>query len=1058
MITQEQKDAIKVKNRKSSRRQDLKQHCQKILDGIGRFDDNTASRAIWELLQNARDLSEHAHVKIVLDDDKLVFSHNGVPFNYDTFTSLIKQVSSEEKEDPNAAGQFGTGFMTTHKFSRNIQIDGCMEIAENEYAPINGFKLDRTAIEIQEMIDAMERQLTYADDLIEMPTVPSPTSKTTFTYYLDANRFKAAKQGVDNAIDLLPYVMTINNRIEQVEVCGTQVAKPVKMVKESSRPIDEDTNLYEITICTNGIDRKKIYYLQLEDRKDIVILPLKSEFLAEGLGDIPRFFIYFPLLGTETFGLNYIFHSERFYPEEPRNAIVLPEDNIDKKLKFDTNVKVLDEMTAMLFRYLDKYGDKITDARHLAKVDIDEHENSHQLTGDFYKGIRQKYITKLQSVPFLCVDGERVAVSQNDKVRFLAPDIVEFLTTEEGKGYLDVVYQYASQVAHLPQKDECLEWSGIVGKWDASRTERFITIKDIVDYISEKKDQTQLYDFLRFLKECKQLDNFALACIFPNREGELKSKPMLYDAKDINDVLYNVAKPLIPADTERFVDEKFNDLFESNKLNKYGRDDLKKSINDYVNGQKDLPEPFKETLPALLDYCSVFPVQNGTSIRNNAMPYFCELFDNPYKSQYVAPLPNVEADKEQYLYRTAFDVLVEYTLKYIEVTAKKTTGWFGSNSNLHYNLLNALSNKERKTTYQTESFGKYDIMPDQDGGLHKVSDLKVLSVTDNMTAEVKNLLYDIYKKVYNESLGSKLVDDKYAWMCAFDGLDPHNVCRYIDDSLSKEDYQNNVFIEIVDLLDNDKEDGLWRSWFKNIDDNKANIFLSRLKGAERACTYKFIKADPNRKKKLLELMDRPDFDSLIKKAEDYVKNETEKKIVFYHMLSIGKEIEKKLFAALDQSLLKVEYEKEFKDIKPNDEQDGQDIVVRYNGKEIYYIEVKSKWNFDEPAHMSVNQMRKAVQNPDNYALCCVELTKYNSNEVENISTETILANCYDHLDIGEKLSKLLKPIVDDNSDAEMNIKIYDYKCNLNKGFFVSTQDKGIQPLIDAIVKAVNKEL
>ena len=1053
MITQEQIEAIKVKNLKSARRQDLKQHCQKILDGIGRFDDNTASRAIWELLQNARDLSEHAHVRIVLDDDKLMFSHNGVPFNYDTFTSLIKQVSSEEKEDPNAAGQFGTGFMTTHKFSRNIRIDGCMEIAENEYAPIEGFKLDRTAIEIQEMIYAMEKQLTYADDLIEVPTVPSPTPETTFTYYLDADRFKAAKQGVDNAIDLLPYVMTINSRIEQVEVSGTQVAKPVKIVKEASRPIDEETNLYVITICTNGIDRKDIYYLQSEDRKDIVILPLRSELRAEGLNYIPRFFIYFPLLGTESFGLNYIFHSERFYPEEPRNAIMLPEDNIDKKLKFDTNVQVLSEMTAMLFKYLEKYGGKFMDARYLAQVEIDEHKSSHQLTSDFYKDLRHKFIAEFQAIPFLDVNGERVAVTQNDKVRFLAPDIVDFLSTEECKAYKDVVYKYASQVAHLPQIDECLEWSRIVGNWDCSRIERFVTIKDVVDYISEKKDQSQLYDFLQFLKESKQLENFASACIFPNREGELKSKSVLYDASEINDVLYNVAKALIPADTDRFINENFADLFDSNILNKYGREDLKKSINEYVNGQKDLPEPFKDSLPALLDYCSVFPVQNGNSIRNNAMPYFCELFDHTYKPQYVPPLPNVEADKEQYLYRTAFDVLVEYALKYIEVTAKETTGWFGLHSELHYNTLNALSNKDRKTTYQTESLIKYEIMPDQDGGLHKASELNILKGADDMPMDVKTQLYDFYKKVNNTSLGAILVDDKYAWICTFEALDPLNVCRDIDDILSKEDYQNNVFIEIVDLLDNDKEDGLWRSWFKNIDDNKANIFLSRLKGAERASTYKFIKADPNRKKKLLDLMDRPDFDTLIKKAEDYVKNETEKKIVFYHMLSIGKEIEKKLLAALDQSLLKVEYEKEYKDIKPNDEQDGQDIVVRYNGKEIYYIEVKSKWSFDEPAHMSVSQMRKAVQNPDKYALCCVELTKYNSNEVESIDTDTILTNCYDHLDIGDKLSKLLKPIVDDNSDAEMNIKIYDYKCNLNKGFFVSTPNKGLQPLIDAIVKA-----
>lgn len=82
MITPEQKEQIKDQNRDKARRQDNKQHCQKILEGIGRFDDNTASRAVWELLQNARDLSEHAHVKITLDEDKLIFSHNGEPFNY----------------------------------------------------------------------------------------------------------------------------------------------------------------------------------------------------------------------------------------------------------------------------------------------------------------------------------------------------------------------------------------------------------------------------------------------------------------------------------------------------------------------------------------------------------------------------------------------------------------------------------------------------------------------------------------------------------------------------------------------------------------------------------------------------------------------------------------------------------------------------------------------------------------------------------------------------------------------------------------------------------------
>ena len=1053
MITPEQKEQIKDQNRDKARRQDNKQHCQKILEGIGRFDDNTASRAVWELLQNARDLSEHAHVKITLDEDKLIFSHNGEPFNYDTFTSLIKQVSSEEKEDPNAAGQFGTGFMTTHKFGRKIQIDGCMKLAEGEYAPIEGFLLDRTATEIQDMINAMVDQLRYADELIDKPTVAEPTSETTFTYFLDEDHYPAAKQGVENAIDLLPYVMTINDRIEQVEITGSRVDQPVMMVKEKTEAIDEEVNLYQVTICVNENERKKYYYLRSDDRKDIVILPLESATQARPIGDVPRFFIYFPLLGTQNFGLNYIYHSERFYPEEPRNAIVLPEDNIDKKTKYETNVAVLDEMTAMLFRYLNKYSEKLDAAQELAVVEIDTHETSHQLTCDFYKSLREKYVAKMLTVPFLTVNDERVSASQNDKVRFLAPEIVEFLSTEEGKTFLDVVYDYAKEVSPLPRKEECLQWSTIVGSWDATATERFVSIKDIVDSISGNHDKSKLLQFLTFLKESKQLESFATAPIFPNREGVLKSRQSLYDAKGITKILYNVAKPLIPEDTERFIAEDFATICE---LPNYGRDELKKSINDYVNSQKDQAEPFKDNLAALLDYCSVFPVQNGNSIRNNSMPFFCELYGHTYNEQYQAPLEGVEADREQNLYRNSFDVLVEYTLKHIETKAGDDKNWFANNRLLHLNIMTALSSRERTTTYQTESFPKYAIHPNQEGLLSKASDLKVLTGADALSQEVKDTLYDIYKKTFGVTLGQKIVDDDYAWMCSFEQLEPKKVCHDINDTLSENGYTNPVVIEIIDLLDQEKESGNWKEWFKPIDDNKAHIFLSRLKGAERASTYKFMKADANRKAKLLELIDRPDFDTLIKKAEEFIQNEYERNVVFKHMLSIGKEIENKLREALDETLLEVQYRREDEKMIVGDVQNGQDMVIRYKGKEIYYVEVKSKWNFDEPAHMSVNQMRQAVLKPDNYALCCIELTAFNSTNVETIPVQTILDHCYVHLDIGYKLTELIGAIVNDDRDAETNIKIYDYRCDLNKGFFTSSPNMGIEPLVEDIVKKANR--
>ncbi len=438
------------------------------------------------------------------------------------------------------------------------------------------------------------------------------------------------------------------------------------------------------------------------------------------------------------------------------------------------------------------------------------------------------------------------------------------------------------------------------------------------------------------------------------------------------------------------------------------------------------------------------------------MPFFCELYGHTYNEQYQAPLEGVEADREQNLYRNSFDVLVEYTLKHIETKVGDDKNWFANNRLLHLNIMTALSSRERTTTYQTESFPKYAIHPNQEGLLSKASDLKVLTGADALSQDVKDTLYDIYKKTFGVTLGQKIVDDDYAWMCSFEQLEPKKVCHDINDTLSENGYTNPVVIEIIDLLDQEKESGKWKEWFKPIDDNKAHIFLSRLKGAERASTYKFMKADANRKTKLLELIDRPDFDTLIKKAEEFIQNEYERNVVFKHMLSIGKEIENKLREALDETLLEVQYRREDEKMIVGDVQNGQDMVIRYKGKEVYYVEVKSKWNFDEPAHMSVNQMRQAVLKPDNYALCCIELTALNSTNVETIPVQTILEHCFVHLDIGYKLTELIGAIVNDDRDAETNIKIYDYRCDLNKGFFTSSPNMGIEPLVEDIVKKANR--
>ena len=115
--TQEQIDWNKKQRLEKEHKEMLEAARSKIMNGLAANNNRSGERAIWELLQNARDLSDDAVVKIKLTRDKLEFSHKGELFTQDTLTRLIKQQSSKDEND-DKAGQFGTGFMTTHVLDR----------------------------------------------------------------------------------------------------------------------------------------------------------------------------------------------------------------------------------------------------------------------------------------------------------------------------------------------------------------------------------------------------------------------------------------------------------------------------------------------------------------------------------------------------------------------------------------------------------------------------------------------------------------------------------------------------------------------------------------------------------------------------------------------------------------------------------------------------------------------------------------------------------------------------------------------------------------------------
>ena len=89
------REIIIEQTRKEDERSDLKQHADKMLRDFEKFNDQSSNRAIWELVQNACDLTAECEIEVDYRFSKISFTHNGKPFDTKSLISLIKQVSGK---------------------------------------------------------------------------------------------------------------------------------------------------------------------------------------------------------------------------------------------------------------------------------------------------------------------------------------------------------------------------------------------------------------------------------------------------------------------------------------------------------------------------------------------------------------------------------------------------------------------------------------------------------------------------------------------------------------------------------------------------------------------------------------------------------------------------------------------------------------------------------------------------------------------------------------------------------------------------------------------------
>ena len=615
-------------------------YCNKIRKGLEDLDEKSGERALWELIQNARDLSEEARIKIELTESSIVFSHHGKPFDYTSFRALVKQDSSKDRNGADQVGQYGTGFMTTHAFNRMVYVSGPFVVRVKDdirgYVQVKNFELDRTLVDTIEGPRKMREQLNDVRELWKGELLKEiADDSTSFRYDLTSEQVDEVSSQISNAIRLMPFVLVINARIKEVEICNYHKNEffTLKKTEEySCESLGKDgwkVVMEKVLLTNHKANTSPVPYIcksLQSDKGDIVIIPPFPETCGD-VYKIPSLFLWFPLLGTEAFGVNLIFHSKRFYPVEKRNNIMLPGATIMKQEKGKMNSAVLKEMSEVLFDYYAKDENAKTLPRRMCEVSFPQLSEDEE-TRKFYEEMQEMWKEVIPDWKVLPI-GEKYYAVSDPNVKLLHRDFYSQLKPEQRVLYESTLANYAL----LPKKTDgepylmptvdILAWSETVDKWNCNRdSEFFISVADVCNAIQSMRND--LHSFLMLMKDsgnAKVMEDYPL---LPNRSGELRKKNELYNASFMDSTVYDLVKVVMGDDAKKIYDTSFLDVCE---VNPYDKRDLQKAIastmrswremalNNQVN--KTLTE---EQLSALINFCSASCMPEFNNARGRMMP------------------------------------------------------------------------------------------------------------------------------------------------------------------------------------------------------------------------------------------------------------------------------------------------------------------------------------------------------------------------------------------------------------------------------------------------------
>ncbi len=516
------------------------------------------TRWIWELLQNARDAAApDTEGKLVASIEQtqkeLVFKHNGVDFSRDQIAHLIYH-GSTKTEDSGSIGQYGTGFLSTHLLSPEINVSGWIEDG-NKF----DFWLKREVSSDRELKESMDSAYeAFWDSLSDIRRADDFTTQFRYPLTLRNDAIEAAEKGLESLQYCAPFVVAFNREFASIEIETPSGSTAFKVVDRGSM---EEDGIQQVKVAEieNGEIREK-RYLVMQGGKASVAIPMESvQDVCLPVEGIPRLFLGFPLINTENFSFPAVINSFCFTPTENRNGVPigLNDDKANQE-----NQDVIEEACGLLVAML-QYGARLGWRNGHLLANMPAIQEQDWLDPEWLRNcLKERLVDKIRQNP--------IAVNESDEVIPSEDLELPLADTDQGTEALwDLLYGWEGSLNGLPKRDETAGWCHAVRTWadvlrcDVSSLEEVTDARKLATQIQDvshvPSSNTPTYRVSRLnLKEgieaVKWLDQFMAFLnnnglseviseyrVVPSQEGFLHTLSMLHRDWGIDDELKAIA-------------------------------------------------------------------------------------------------------------------------------------------------------------------------------------------------------------------------------------------------------------------------------------------------------------------------------------------------------------------------------------------------------------------------------------------------------------------------------------------------------------------------------------